>query len=77
MTQSIDRLVALGMVSRQDSTKDRRKIDVFLTEEGKRVLEEVDIIIKGKIMEKISDLSNTELDTLFKALEYNIHFFRK
>jgi DNA-binding MarR family transcriptional regulator len=77
MTQSIDKLVALGMVSRQDSTKDRRKIDVFLTEEGKRVLEEVDIIIKGKIMEKISDLSNTELDTLFKSLEYNIHFFRK
>jgi len=75
MTQSIEKLVALGMVSRQDSTKDRRKINVFLTEEGKRVLEEVDISIKRKLMEKISDLDNTELDTLLKALEYNIHFF--
>jgi DNA-binding MarR family transcriptional regulator len=77
MTQSIDRLVALGMVSRQDSAKDRRKIDISLTEEGKRVLEEVDIIIKRKIMEKISDLSNTELDGLLKSLEYNINFFCK
>ena len=77
MTQSIDKLVALGMVSRQDSTKDRRKIDIFLTKEGNRVLEEVDIIIKGKIMEKIRDLGNTELDTLLRALEHNIQFFCK
>ncbi len=77
MTQSIDKLVALGMVSRQNSTKDRRKIDISLTEEGKRVLEEVDIIIKRKIMEKISDLSNTELDRLLKSLEQNIDFFCK
>jgi len=41
------------------------------------VLEEVDIIIKRKIIEKISDLNSTELDTLLKTLEYNIHFFCK
>ena len=77
MTQSIDKLVALGMVERQDSTMDRRKIDIFLTKEGNRVLEEVDIIIKRKILEKIGNLSSTELDTLLKALEYNIEFFSK
>ncbi|XHH09463.1 MAG: MarR family winged helix-turn-helix transcriptional regulator [Candidatus Bathyarchaeia archaeon] len=77
MTQSIDKLVILGMVSRQDSPKDRRKIDIYLTEEGKRVLEAVDKIIKRKIMEKISDLSNTELDRLLKSLEDNIDFFVK
>ncbi|MDQ1254787.1 MAG: hypothetical protein QG646_4057 [Euryarchaeota archaeon] len=77
MTQSIDKLVALGMVERQDSTRDRRKIDVFLTKEGNRVLEEVDIIIKRKILEKMGNLSSTELDTLLKALEHNIEFFSK
>ena len=77
MTQSIDKLVALGMVSRQDSTKDRRKIDILLTKEGNRVLEEVDIIIKRKILEKISALSSTELDALLRALEHNIAFFCK
>jgi DNA-binding MarR family transcriptional regulator len=77
MTQSIDKLVALGMVSRQDSTKDRRKIDIFLTKKGNRVLEEVDIIIKRKMLEKITDLSSIELDTLLKALEHNIEFFSK
>jgi DNA-binding MarR family transcriptional regulator len=77
MTQSIDKLVALGMVSRQDSAKDRRKIDIFLTEEGNRVLTEVDVIIKRKILEKIGNLNSTELDTLLKALERNIEFFCK
>lgn len=77
MTQSIDKLVALGMVSRQDSAKDRRKIDILLTKEGNRVLEEVDVIIKRKILEKIGNLNSTELDTLLKALEYNIEYFSK
>jgi hypothetical protein len=41
------------------------------------VLEEVDIIIKRKILEKINNLSSTELDMLLKAIEHNIEFFCK
>jgi DNA-binding MarR family transcriptional regulator len=77
MTQSIDKLVILGMVSRQHSAKDRRKIDIYLTVKGKRVLEEVDIIIKRKIIEKIGDLSSTEIASMLKSLEYFIDFFCK
>jgi DNA-binding MarR family transcriptional regulator len=75
MTQSIDKLVILEMASRQHSAKDRRKIDIYLTEKGKRVLEEVDIIIKRKIIEKIGDPSSTEIDSMLKSLEYFIDFF--
>jgi DNA-binding MarR family transcriptional regulator len=77
MTQSIDKLVILGMVSRQHSGEDRRRIDIYLTEKGKQVLEEVDIIIKRKIIEKIGNLSSTEIDRMLKSLEYFINFFCK
>ncbi len=75
MTQYIDKLVSAGMVNRQGSTQDRRKINITLTPKGKQVFEEVEPAIKRKIKEKLEALNEVDPKEFSEALKYNIDVF--
>jgi len=77
MTQSIDKLAALGMVTRQPSTEDRRKIKITLTPKGKRTLNQIDAAIKLKMKNNLEALTDAELKKLSAALQSVIAEFSK
>jgi DNA-binding MarR family transcriptional regulator len=77
MTNSIDKLVSLGMIIRIPDTRDRRKICLELTEKGKSVVTRMDAIVNQHMKKKLSKLSDAELSELWRALEYLITTFKK
>ena len=68
MTHLIDRLVSLELVERQADAADRRIINIALTDKGRTVLEEQDRVIKGNFTEKLSCLTDEELQELSVSL---------
>jgi len=77
MTHSIDRLIDLGMVERQLDIEDRRKIDIRLTQQGRDTLEKLDVVIKGRMKEKLSSFSDDEMKKLAESFEYIAETFSK
>jgi len=69
MTLSIDKLIELGMVEREPDTIDRRKISIKLTKKGRKTMEQVDKVMKDFVRDKLSVLSDDELDNLSKSFE--------
>lgn len=68
MTHLIDRLVSLDIVARQPDTDDRRIINITLTEKGRKMIEEHDRLFKSSIQEKLSCLTDEELQELSVSL---------
>lgn len=68
VTQLIDRLVDLGIVDRQLDKTDRRMINISLTPQGNSLLEEHKHIVEEAIKEKMSFLSERELEELSDSL---------
>lgn len=68
-TRLIDKLIQKGLVNRQVCEKNRRKIEVFITEEGNKLLETLDPIIEKNNTDLVGNLSEKELQTLNKLLD--------
>jgi DNA-binding MarR family transcriptional regulator len=68
MTHLLDYLVSLSIVERQPDVKDRRVINISLTEHGKIVLKESKELIRQNIRSKLSRLTPAELKDLSIAL---------
>jgi DNA-binding MarR family transcriptional regulator len=68
MTQLIDRLVNFNMVERKMDIADRRTINITLTEQGRRFLEERRNNIMSAIRETLSRLTDEELEDLSDSL---------
>jgi DNA-binding MarR family transcriptional regulator len=66
LTPIIKRLENLGYVNRIHNPKDRRRLFVSLTEEGKRI--ESDLVILSNNLKNIIQLSNRDFVTLFNLL---------
>lgn len=64
----VDRLAAKGLVKREISKGDRRKMDVYISEKGLRLLEEMDpqVLEFDLFFQTISD---EEVDTLNELLD--------
>lgn len=77
MTQSIDKLITLGMVERHPDTKDRRKINITLTPKGRDTVERLDRIMADVVRVKLSVLSDDELETLAGAFNTIADTFAK
>lgn len=69
MTPLIDKLVKDGMVKRSRSDKDRRIVNVEITEYGKEFMIEARKIVEENIKENLKNLDENELKTLNKSLE--------
>jgi DNA-binding MarR family transcriptional regulator len=68
MTHLADQLVSLRIVVRQPDARDRRVINISLTDHGRAVLRECREMVKQNIREKISCLTSAELVALSDAL---------
>ena len=69
MTHFVDRLLKLGLVERLPDIKDRRIINVTLTEEGRAALAERKESIGTNIRKKLSCLQNDEVEKLSASLK--------
>ncbi|HEY96976.1 MAG TPA: MarR family transcriptional regulator [Dehalococcoidia bacterium] len=68
MTHLIDKLVELELVERSFGESDRRTINITLTDKGRNFLEKHENIIFNAVGEYISDLDESELETLSTSL---------
>jgi DNA-binding MarR family transcriptional regulator len=63
-TRLIDKLLLKGFVERNTCKKNRRKVEIYITEEGQRLLKLLDPIIDHIETQMTSNLSKTELKQL-------------
>jgi DNA-binding MarR family transcriptional regulator len=68
MTHLIDKLVELELVKRSFSEADRRTINITLTDKGRNFLEKHENIVFNAVGEYISDLEESDLETLSTSL---------
>ncbi|HEY93798.1 MAG TPA: MarR family transcriptional regulator [Dehalococcoidia bacterium] len=69
MTAAIDKLVKLDVLERHPDEKDRRVINIVLTEHGRILLREVRRKIKQNIKQILSSLTPDELAEMSAALK--------
>jgi DNA-binding MarR family transcriptional regulator len=68
MTQLIDKLVEIDTVERRTVKGDRRKIEIALTDTGKKLLQEHKKNIDKSVMEAMSSLTEKDLQDLSDSL---------
>jgi DNA-binding MarR family transcriptional regulator len=68
VTRIIDRLISKGLVDRSGCCDDRRKVDILISKEGLRILNEIDNRI-DVIENLLSGLDNDEINTFNKLLD--------
>lgn len=69
MTPLIDKLVGDSLVNRSRSDKDRRVVNVEITDKGKKFLFEARIVVEENIKKNLSVLNENELKILNESLE--------
>lgn len=69
ISQAVDVLVNKGLVTRTQSSQDRRYVELALTEEGQALLDAVFKETRGWMRERMSKLSTDELEIISKAME--------
>lgn len=63
-TRLVDKLILKDLVERFICEKNRRKVDIYITKEGLKLLDILDPIIEKKENELTENLSTEELETL-------------
>ncbi len=69
ISQAVDVLVNKGLLTRVQSTKDRRYVDLALTDAGDNLLDTVFKETRGWMKERMQALTAGELETIAKGLE--------
>jgi DNA-binding MarR family transcriptional regulator len=69
ISQAVELLVKKGLLTRSQSTQDRRFVDLALTEAGNHLLDTVFQETRTWMKERMSALSGEELETVAKAME--------
>ena len=70
-TRLVDKLILKGLVERFICKKNRRKVDIYITENGLSLLKDIDPIIEGieiKITSNLTDQELLDLNTLLSKL---------
>ncbi len=65
----VDQLVSAGLIERRPNTKDRRVINLVLTEKGTAKLQDMKQRVNNRIKQELSVLTPDELKELAEALE--------
>lgn len=68
-TRLVDKLIRKGWVKRNVCELNRRKIEMFITEDGLIILKQLDPIIEHNNKNILSNLSNNELERLNELLD--------
>ena len=68
-TRLIDKLILKGLVTRETSPENRRKIDINITDKGLEILQEIDPQIDALEIELTDNLSTVEMEELTYLLK--------
>jgi len=68
-TRLVEKLRLKGLISRVQNEENRRQVDIRITEEGLKLLDEIDTIHIGFENSVVENLSNNEILILNKLLE--------
>ena len=68
-TRLVDKLIKKGWVNRQVCEKNRRKVEIFITEKGLSILKELDPITEQNNQQILKKLSEKELQLLNDLLD--------
>lgn len=68
-TRLIDKLIQKGYVKRQVCAKNRRKIEVFITEDGLELLKQLDPLVEQSNQSIVENLSTVEIEKLNTLLD--------
>ena len=68
-TRLVDKLITKGLAERITCEKNRRKVEITITEKGLNLLEELDPVIQKSEKESTKNLNSSEIDTLTTLLE--------
>jgi DNA-binding MarR family transcriptional regulator len=69
ISQAVDILVNKGLLTRVQSTQDRRYVDLALTDAGNNLLDTVFKETRGWMKERLHSLNADELETIARAME--------
>jgi DNA-binding MarR family transcriptional regulator len=69
MSQAVEVLVKKGLLTRAQSTQDRRYVELALTEAGNTLLDTVFQDTRGWMKKRLHGLTARELETIAKAME--------
>lgn len=69
MTQSIKKLVTMGLIEKQADARDRRRLNLRLTPKGQATIRSMDELMFDLLKERLSGLSEEELKKLAIAHE--------
>lgn len=67
ITSMLDKLEKKGYILRTHSAKDRRKINISLTESGKKIVETIQAAFKMTEKEILKHLNKNEIDTMLNT----------
>lgn len=67
-TRLVDKLILKGLVERFICEKNRRKVDIYITDQGLKLLNEIDPVVDKVEARITSKLSTQELETLNSLL---------
>ncbi|MBB4077433.1 DNA-binding MarR family transcriptional regulator [Lewinella aquimaris] len=65
----VDKLKDKGYVERQECPSDRRRVDIFITEEGLRVVGEASVAVEEAVLHKFKNLDNDDFNQLSGLLD--------
>ena len=68
-TRLIDKLIKKELVTRHTCESNRRKIEIYITNKGLKLLAELDSIVNANNKELTKNLNTGELETLNKLLD--------
>lgn len=76
-TQLVDRMIQLELVERQTDEKDRRKINITISETGKEVSRRLQYEMNRRLEERLAVLNLGERQELEQALDTMNHILQK
>lgn len=68
-TRLVDKLIKKEWVSRRTCEKNRRKVEIFITEKGLALLKELDTITENNNEQILKNLSDSDLEQLNHLLD--------
>ena len=69
VTTIVDRMERRGLVVRQRNQQDKRKVNIVLTEEGQKILDDAPTILQDRLAEKFAKLKDWEQSYILSALQ--------
>ncbi len=77
MTQSVERLIDLGLLGRRPDRTDRRKIGITLTKKGTETMAALDAAMKKHLTETLSWLTDEDVEKLLESLSFVLSTIEK